>query len=140
VSDAFLRRLERTAIVACLAMALIAAPVAGLYGSLAVIGGGLLAAASYAGVAAGVTALTAAAGAMAPSPQAPAAADSEPKRAQRPGAGTLAKVVLRYALLILLAYVMIARLRLHPVGVLAGASSVVAAAAFEAVRILVKKS
>jgi hypothetical protein len=35
---------------------------------------------------------------------------------------------------------MIARLHLHPVGLLAGASSVVAAAAVEAVRLLLKKS
>jgi hypothetical protein len=42
--------------------------------------------------------------------------------------------VLRYALLALLAYVMIARLRLHPWGLLAGASSVVAGVALEAIR------
>jgi len=42
--------------------------------------------------------------------------------------------VLRYALLGLLAYVMIARLRLNPVGLLLGASSMVAAAAIEAMR------
>lgn len=44
-----------------------------------------------------------------------------------------------YALLIFLAYVMIARLRLHPLGLVAGASSVVAAAALEAGRLLWKK-
>jgi hypothetical protein len=36
----------------------------------------------------------------------------------------------------LLAYVMIARLRLHPVGLIVGASSLVASASFEAVRAL----
>ena len=46
----------------------------------------------------------------------------------------------RYALLGLMAYVMIARLRLHPLGLLAGASSIVAAVTVEAVRLLVKKS
>jgi len=46
----------------------------------------------------------------------------------------------RYALLAFLAYVMIARLRLHPLGLLAGASSIVAAVTVEAVRVLVKKS
>ncbi len=50
------------------------------------------------------------------------------------------KVFTRYALLVLLAYVMIARLRLHPLGLLAGASSVVAAASVEACRLLLKKS
>jgi hypothetical protein len=39
----------------------------------------------------------------------------------------------RYALLALLAYAMIARLRLHPVGVLIGVSSVVVAVSLEAV-------
>jgi hypothetical protein len=41
-------------------------------------------------------------------------------------------VVLRYALLAFAAYVMIARLRLHPIGLLVGASSIVAAVAMEA--------
>ena len=51
-----------------------------------------------------------------------------------------AKLAGRYALLALLAYVMIARLRLHPLGLLVGASSVVAAVAIEAVRFLLKKT
>jgi hypothetical protein len=46
----------------------------------------------------------------------------------------------RYALLGFMAYVMIARLRLPPVWLLAGASSIVAAVAVEAARFLVKKS
>ena len=41
-------------------------------------------------------------------------------------------VVLRYALLAFAAYVMIARLRLHPLGLIVGASSIVTAAAVEA--------
>ena len=49
------------------------------------------------------------------------------------------KLVLRYALLALLAYVMIARLRLHPWGLLAGASSVVAGVSLEAVRLVIKR-
>jgi hypothetical protein len=51
----------------------------------------------------------------------------------------LGKLVFRYALLALLAYVMIARLRLHPWGLLAGASSVVAGVSVEAARLLVRK-
>ena len=46
----------------------------------------------------------------------------------------------RYALLAFLAYVMIARLRLHPLGLLAGASSVTAAVSIEALRSLLKKN
>ena len=48
----------------------------------------------------------------------------------------LLKMVGRYALLGFLAYVMIARLRLPPLALMAGASSVVAAAVVEAVRLL----
>ena len=48
------------------------------------------------------------------------------------------KLAGRYALLGFLAYVMIARLRLHPLGVLAGASSVAAAAFVEAARFLAR--
>jgi hypothetical protein len=54
----------------------------------------------------------------------------------RAGAGLAVKLAGRYALLALGAYVMIVRLRLHPIGVLIGASSLVAAASFEAVRVL----
>ena len=49
------------------------------------------------------------------------------------------KLSLRYALLGLLAYVMIARLRLHPWGLLAGASSVVAGVSLEAARFVSMK-
>ena len=53
----------------------------------------------------------------------------------RPG-WTLVKVFTRYGMLALGAYVMLARLRLHPVGVVIGASSLVLAAAAAAVRSL----
>jgi hypothetical protein len=60
-------------------------------------------------------------------------------RATRPKVSrAVIKLVGRYALLALLAYVMIARLRLHPLGLLAGASSVVAAAVLEAGRLFKK--
>jgi len=49
------------------------------------------------------------------------------------------KLAGRYALLGFLAYVMIARLRLPPLGLIAGASSVMAAAAVEAIGFLRKK-
>ena len=45
-------------------------------------------------------------------------------------------VVLRYALLGFAAYVMIARLRLHPLGLLVGASSIVTAIAVEAAGVM----
>jgi hypothetical protein len=59
--------------------------------------------------------------------------------ARRRGGRAVLKIAGRYALLAFLAYVMIARLRLPPFGLIAGASSVVAATAVEAVRLLWNK-
>ncbi len=47
------------------------------------------------------------------------------------------RVTVRYALLAVAAYVMIGRLRLSPVGLLIGASSIVVSASIEAIRTLV---
>ena len=66
--------------------------------------------------------------------------EKNPEHLREKGTRALRKLALRYALLALLAYVMIARLRLHPVGLLAGASSVVAAVSVEAGRLLMKKT
>ena len=132
-SNAFLRRLESTAIVACIAMSAVAmAMSSGRPGpALAVLGGGLLIAISYWTIGSGVGALGAAFRSQ----------SADRRRPLSPSvAWTMVKVVARYALLALLAYVMIARLRLHPLGLLAGASSVVVATSVEAVRLLLKKS
>ena len=59
--------------------------------------------------------------------------------ARRRGGRAVLKIAGRYALLGFLAYVMIARLRLPPLGLIAGASSVVAAAGAEALRLIAKK-
>jgi len=132
--DPLLRRLERTALLVCLAMAVLAGvigrgrwqPVAG------VLGGGLLIAISYRTIGSGVGGLVD----LIVRPRQAGDVDPRPPRVGR----TALVVIGRYALLALLAYVMIARLRLHPLGLLAGASSVVAAAGFEAVRLITKKS
>ena len=58
-----------------------------------------------------------------------------PRRAGR----AILKLAGRYALLGFLAYVMIARLRLPPLGLIAGASSIVAAVVIEAVGLLMKR-
>jgi hypothetical protein len=118
-----LPRLERTAVGICAAMAAVALAVSSrpLDAALGVVGGGALVAVSYRALKAFVNALTAA----------------EPRRN---AAGILLRLLLRYALLVFLAYVMIARLRLHPLGLLAGASSVVAAVSIEAARLLTKKT
>ena len=99
-------------------MALIATAVArSLWWGAAVIGGGLLIGISLLAIASGVDTLS---------------ADRRP-------AFVLLRVAGRYALLGFLAYVMIARLRLPPLGLIAGASSFAVAAAFETVGILRKK-
>lgn len=132
-ADPWLRRIERTSIAACLVMAAGALMIArGAPGpALGVIGGGLLIAVSYRTIASGVNRLVDTHGRQ---------QDAAPAGRAAPSlAWTVATLALRYALLAVLAYVMIARLRLHPLGLLAGASSVVAAASVEALRLLLKK-
>ncbi|HET7220163.1 MAG TPA: hypothetical protein VFJ02_19040 [Vicinamibacterales bacterium] len=138
-ADLFLRRLERTAIVVCLAMAGAALVLArGRVGpAIAVLAGGVLIGVSYWTIGLGVHALAAAF--LRPPDAAAPGEEQAPTPAPRIG-WTMSRVLLRYALLALLAYVMIARLRLHPIGLLAGASSVAAAASIEAGRLLLKKS
>jgi hypothetical protein len=117
LSDHLLDRLQRNAAVICGLMALAAVAVARDWrAGAAVLGGGLLIATSFLSIRGGVEDLAA---------------------HQRAGRALL-KVVGRYALLGFLAYVMIARLRLPPVGLIAGASSVAAAALVEALRFLWK--
>jgi hypothetical protein len=128
--DKLLRRVERTAMACCGAMAIAAFAIAeGSPGpSLAVLAGGLLIATSYWSIKSGVSNLG----------HAVAVGGGENARARR---GVIAiQLAGRYALLALIAYVMIVRLRLHPLGLLAGASSIVAAVTVEAVRVLMKKS
>ena len=84
----------------------------------AVVGGGLLIAVSFYSIKSGVEDLT----------------------VRRSAGRAVLKVTTRYALLGFLAYVMIARLRLPPLALMAGASSVVAAAVVEAVRLLWTKN
>ena len=121
--DALLDRLQRTAAVCCLVMAAVALVVTReWWTALSVIGGGALTGISFVSIRGGVDAL----------------ASSSGDRARPKLARALVKMAGRYALLALLAYVMIARLRLHPLGLMAGASSVVAAAALEAGRLFKK--
>lgn len=101
--------------------------------ALGVLGGGLLIAVSYRLIASGVNGLVDTLG----SPDEAVAAAARNRRPRL--AWTITKLAARYALLAVLAYVMIARLRLHPVGLLVGSSSVVAAASVEALRLLLKK-
>jgi hypothetical protein len=130
-ADPLLRRIEITALVLCAAMAAAAFTIT--HGApapaLAVLAGGLLTFTSYWSIKVGLSRL------LTPGPAPP---DGAPFRAPR-GLIVL-QLAARYALLGFLGYVMIARLRLHPVALLAGASSFVGAVAVEAVRLVVRKS
>src|SRR5258708_36308788 len=99
-------------------MAVVAAAAArSAWSAAAVLGGGLLIGISFWSIASAVDDLA----------------------ATRRASFTLFAVAGRYALLAFLAYVMIARLRLPPLGLIAGASSFAVAAALESVILLRKK-
>lgn len=143
-ADPFVRRLERDAVIWAVlttAAALALRPdQPGLAAGVA--GGGILALTSLWAIRASVDALLpriALATAIAPPDQPRGEPGGEPHAKGTParaGVGLAVKLAGRYALLALGAYVMIVRLRLHAIGVLIGASSLVAAASFEAVRVL----
>ena len=131
--DLLLRRLERTSMIVCAAMAVAALLIArGRPGpALGVVGGWLLMAIAYRSIRTGVDALIM----LMTSRTAPIGADTRRRRL----IAAIVATVGRYALLAFLAYVMIARLRLHPLGLIAGVSSAVAAVSIEAARLLVHK-
>ena len=118
-------RIRRGAVAVCLVAAAVTLGLWGWRVAAGVLGGGLLIGISFYTLDQGVSAIVAAASAAGAS--------------RRAVTGALVKLVLRYALLGFLAYVMIARLRLHPIGLLVGASSVGAAAFVEAVAFFAKK-
>jgi hypothetical protein len=117
LADDLIARLQRRALWCCVSMAALAAVLAGLWWGAAVLGGGLLIGISFVSISGGVDDVAA---------------------SRRVGAALL-KLAGRYALLAFLAYVMIARLRLPPLGLIAGASSVMAAAALEAAGLMRKQ-
>ena len=125
-TDPLVRRIVRTAVVICLLFTATAWVWWGAAMAIGVLGGGLLIAISLFTIGGGVSAIVAAASGQAPGRQSLTV--------------TLLKVVVRYALLGFLAYVMIARLRLHPLGLLVGATSITAAVFVEAVRLHTKRS
>jgi hypothetical protein len=104
-ADPTLRRVERNAILICAAMTLGACLVRPRPAVAAgVLGGGLLVGFSYWSLKGGVTVLV----------EALTGTPSNPARPRANIRREVVKIALRYALLGLLAYVMIARLRLHP--------------------------
>lgn len=132
-ADPLLRRVQRTSALACAVMAVAALAIArGRPGpAIGVVGGWVLIEVAFRSIRSGVggmiDGLSGADGAI------------DPSTRRRHVALATARIAGRYALLAVLAYVMIARLRLHPVGLIAGASSAVAAASVEAVRFLMKR-
>ncbi len=120
-ADPMLRRFERNQVIACLAMAAVSAVAGRLDVALGVVGGGALMAFSYRAIKGGVDAIV---------------LPRDGRSTRRRRVGVLARFVGRYALLALAAYVMLACLHTHPVGLLIGAASPVVAAAAEAVRVL----
>jgi hypothetical protein len=119
VADDLLARVHRVAIGLSAAMAAAAFVVypGGWRAGAAVLGGGLISEISFLSIRGGI----------------------DDMAARRRAGRAVLKIVGRYALLGFLAYVMIARLRLPPLGLIAGASSVVAAATVEAITLLLKK-
>lgn len=122
--DPLLRRIERDAMLACAAMAIGAALLsrAPFTAAAGVVAGGALAWVSYRGVKGGIDAVV-------------GRAETGENAGQNMRSG-LVKFFTRYAILAAAAYVIMARLRLPPVAVIAGASSLVAAVAVEAARSL----
>ena len=120
--DQLLRRIERRAFI--LTAVVVAVVLGWSRGDLrmagAVLGGALLSGVSYWAIKSGVTGI----------------ADAIVRRGGggRPTARGFVLFVLRYALLAVLAYVMIARLRLSPLGLLGGASVIPASAMVEILR------
>jgi hypothetical protein len=143
-SSALLRRLERGALIWCGVAA------AGVFAAapgrtdivLGVLGGGLVSIVSFYAIRGTVDAILRTP--PRPAPGAAAADAAALPSVDPPGqppppagrAGVALKLAGRYALLALLAYVMIARLRLHPLGLLLGMTALAASATAEAVRSL----
>ena len=124
--DPVIRRIGRASVLICVVMAALALAFSGVAMGAGVLGGGVLIGVSYYTIGGGVAGIVAAA--------------TGGVSSKRTVVLSTLKLLLRYALLGFLAYVMIARLRLHPIGLLVGASSVAAAALVEAVRLLAKKT
>ena len=119
-----LDRIVRNAAIGCVLVAVVYALVRGRWtAGAAVIGGGLLISISYwaiRGAAEAAIVLR--------------SSGESPSKSTRLA---LVKFFTRHAILALLAYVMLARFRVSPVGLLAGASSLVAAAFVAAARVIV---
>lgn len=138
--DPLVRRIGRDSAVICVVTAAAAAAVWGWPVAASVLGGGLLIGISFYTIGSGVSAIVTAASGDGAASATPGEAASRSASRRTTLGRSLIRLAVRYALLGFLAYVMIARLRLHPIGLLVGASSVPAAAFVEAARLLVKRT
>jgi hypothetical protein len=131
--DPSLRLFERDAVVACAVMAAIALAVqrGRPDAAVGVVGGFALTALSYSAIRGAVNLVVSLAGR---SPPAPGESTREPPLPAGTRVALAVKFFTRYALLAVGAYVMLACLRVHPVGLLAGATTPFVAAAVQAVR------
>ncbi len=136
--DPLLNRIQRDTTVVCAALMLVATVAGGWRAAFGVVAGGLVVFVSYRGIKAGIDGLVAGSAMRDPiSGERSADAHSgspEPHFGAPSRAWTLVKFITRYGILAAVAYVMMVRLRAHPVWMVAGASSFVAAVAVEAVR------
>jgi len=123
--DPTLRRVERNGIVACAVIALAAWAIArgDVAAPAGVFGGGVLVWISYRGIKGGIDVLVG-----------PSTSSGQAARTRVSVATGLVKFFTRYAILAVAAYVIMARLRMPPLAVFAGASSLVVAVAVEALR------
>ena len=131
--DPSLRLFERDAVITCAVMTVIALAVdRGRPDAAAgVVGGFLLSAASYWALKGAVNLVASLAGRARP---ADGEAPADPPLPAGRRVGLAVKFFTRYALLAVGAYAMLACLRVHPVGLLAGVSTPFVAAAVQAVR------
>ena len=119
--DPLLRRLEREGVIACGAMAAIALVLrrGNPDAAIGVLAGGLLTATSYSTIKGAIDATIGGAAAG---------------RRVRRRWGAIARGLARYGILAVAAYVAVVTLRLHPAGIVAGATSLVVAAGWEGIR------
>jgi hypothetical protein len=136
--DPLLNRVQRDTTLVCAALVLVAAVAGGWRAALGVVAGGLVVFVSYRGIKAGIDGLVARSAMRDPNSDNGSTHAYSGWRGLDSGAParawTLVKFITRYGILAAVAYVMMVRLRAHPVWMVAGASSFVAAVAVEAVR------
>lgn len=127
--DASLRRVERDAVIVCAVMAVLAFAVqrGRTSGALGVVGGGALMAYSFRAIRGGVDGLV--------QRIAPHAAAGRAPQTPVSLVWAVARVVVRYAVIGFVAWLLLVKLHAHPLGLFAGVTAPVLALAVEAVRL-----